>query len=373
MIENIPNGWNVASIVALTYIKGMSYAEHKKIVERYSSYQEFISNAFNVKQKDFFNADETANSKNIEEAKRQIDICDTQKINIVTIWNDKYPQLLKTIPSAPTVIYVYGQLQKSDAISISIVGTRKCSTYGKLATEMFVSEFVKNDIVVTSGLAYGIDSCVHKTAIKQGGTTYSVIASGLDKILPQATKKFADEIVEAGGAIISEYKCETTALPAYFPQRNRIISGISKATLIVESAIKGGSLITARFALDQSRDVFAVPGSVISEKSLGCNKLIHSNSAALAFSPQKMLQDLGLLELSFAANANNSKTEKKFESKEDEIIYNCLSSEPTEPTHIDSLPHLTNLEISEILVRLLEMEFNDLVRQLPGKYYIRQA
>jgi len=367
MLANIPNHWDIASIIALTYIKGMSYAEHKKIVERYSSYQEFISNAFNIKQGDFFSSNEPAKSKNIEAAKQQIDICETQKINIVTIWDEKYPHLLKTIPSAPTVIYVYGELQKSDAVSISVVGTRKCTTYGKLATEMFVSEFIKNDIVVTSGLAYGVDSVVHQTAIKQGGKTYSVIASGLDKILPQTAKKLADEIVESGGAIISEYKCGTVALPAYFPQRNRIISGISKATLVVESAIKGGSLITARFALDQGREVFAVPGSIMSERSLGCNALIHSNTAAVALSPQKMLQDLGLLELNFDSN---KKVENKFESKEEELIYNCLSSEPL---HIDSLPHQTNLDISEILVKLLEMEFNGLVRQLPGKYYVRFA
>jgi len=366
MNENLPNSWNLASIVALTYIKGMSYAEHKKIVERYSSYQEFISNAFNVKQGDFFDSEKTSNSKNLEEAKRQIEFCGKNKINIVTIWDEKYPHLLKTIPSAPTVIYVYGKLQKSEKMSISVVGTRKCSTYGKLATESFVSEFIKNDIVMTSGLAYGIDSLVHQTAIKQGGTTYAVIASGIDKILPQIAKKLADEIVEAGGAIISEYKCGTSALPVYFPQRNRIVSGISKATLVIESAIKGGSLITARFAQDQGRDVFAVPGTVFSEKSAGCNYLIHKHTAGIALSPQKMLQDLGLLEIKF--DSSSSKVENKFESKEEEIIYNCLSDEPT---HIDSLPHATNLDISEILVRLLEMEFNDLVKQLPGKYYVR--
>jgi len=364
MQNNLPNEWNLESLLTLTYIKGMSYAEHKKIVERYSSYAEFISNAFNVKQGEFF-ADIHTNSQNIENAKKQVDFCYENQISIVTIFDENYPNLLKNIASPPTILFVRGKLQNPDAISISVVGTRKCTTYGKLATEMFVSEFIDNNLIVTSGLAYGIDSHVHQTAIKKNGITYSVIASGIDKILPQTSKKLADEIVETGGAIISEYKCGTMALQGYFPQRNRIISGISRATLVIESAIKGGSLITARFAFDQGREVFAVAGNITSEKSEGCNSLIRSNAAAIAVSPQTMLQDLGLTELPF------EKTQVKeitFNSKEEELIYNILS---TEPIHIDSIPQLTNLDISEILVILLEMEFNGQIKQLPGKYYIK--
>ena len=365
MQNNLPNKWNLESLIALTYIKGMSYAEHRKIVERYSSYSEFISNAFNMKQGEFFADARQTNSQNIENAKKQVDFCYENQINIVSIFDENYPYLLKNIASPPTILFVRGKLQNSAAVSISVVGTRKCTTYGKLATEMFVSEFIKNDLIVTSGLAYGIDSLVHQAAIKNNGITYSVIASGIDKIFPQTSKRLADEIVETGGAIISEYKCGTAALQGYFPQRNRIISGISKATLVIESAIKGGSLITARFALDQGRDVFAVAGNITSEKSAGCNSLIRANTAAIAVSPQAMLQDLGLMELSFEKTRPK---EISFNSKEEELIYNILSDEPI---HIDSIPQLANLDISEVLVKLLEMEFNEQVKQLPGKYYIK--
>ena len=196
MQNNLPKNWNLEEIIALTYIRGMSYAEHKKIVERYSSYSEFISNAFNVKQGSFF-AENKSNSENIEKSKQQIDFCDNNNINIVTIFDGNYPNLLKNIASPPTILFVKGNLQASEAVSIAVVGTRKCTTYGKLATEMFVSNFVKNNIVITSGLAYGIDSIVHQTAIRENGVTYSIIASGIDKILPQTSQKLADEIVEA--------------------------------------------------------------------------------------------------------------------------------------------------------------------------------
>jgi DNA processing protein len=172
--------------------------------------------------------------------------------------------------------------------------------------------------------------------------------------------------VDSGGAIISEYKIGTSAQQGYFLQRNRIISGISKATLIVESAYKGGALNTAKFADLHSRDVFVIPGSVFSERSTGTNNLIHKNKAAIAISPQQILSDIGVSQIDY-----NMKSEPiQFNSPSEEIIYNNLTNEPT---HIDSLPSLTNLDISEILVNLLEMEFNGLVKQLTGNYYIKSV
>jgi DNA processing protein len=368
MIENIPNGWCLESILILTYFKGLSYSEQNRIINRYSSLDNFLSNANNYKTGNLFNSAESDLSIFKEKAKQQLDFIAENNINIITIWNEQYPDLLKTITSPPTILFVYGTLQQPNALSISVVGTRKCTQYGKLATDLFVSEFVRNNIITTSGLAYGIDSAAHQAAIRKGGITYAVIASGIDKISPLTSKKMADEIVASGGAILSEYKCGTNAAIQYFPQRNRIISGISQATLIAESASKGGSLITARFALDQGREVFAIPGNITAEKSRGCNELIHQNKAAVAYSPTAMLKDLGLMNIDFETNKSIEKI--TFNSQEEELIFNNLS---LEPLHIDMLPQLTNLDISQILVLLLEMEFNGIVKQLPGKYYIKES
>jgi DNA processing protein len=364
-MENIPNGWDLASVIALTYFKGLTYNEYSKIINRYASYQDFSQNAFNLRQGDFF---ETTNKdkNNLQKANEQIEYAEKNKFKIITIWNDNFPTLLKQIEYPPVVLYIWGNLQLCDSISISVVGTRKCTQYGKLATEQFVSEFVNKNIIITSGMANGIDCIAHKTAIKNDGITYAVIASGIDKIQPQIAMKTAQEIVSSGGAIISEYKFGISALQSYFLHRNRIISGVSKATLVIESAYKGGSLNTAKFADMQSRDVFVVPGNITSEKSVGTNNLIRRHKAMIAVSPQTMLEDIGIAEINYGTE--NAKEDIIFSSIEEEKIYNNLS---LEPLHIDSLIGLTGLEISEILVQLMEMEFNGLVKQLPGKYYTK--
>ena len=368
MKENIPNGWDLASVIALTYIKRLTYNECNKIINKYTSFEHFKENAFNLQQGDFFENEDKDKKSNLEKAQEQINFANENNYKIITIWNEIYPNLLKQIDYPPVVLYIWGDLQSSDKISISVVGTRKCSQYGKLATEQFVSEFVNQNIVITSGMAYGIDSIAHRTAIKNGGISYAVIASGLDKIQPQLAMQTAQEIIASGGAIISEYKFGTAALQGYFLQRNRIISGISKATLVVESAYKGGALNTAKFADMQSRDVFVIPGNITSEKSVGTNNLIRRHKAIIALTPATMLEDMGIAEIDY--KSENIKREIIFNNDAEEKIYNKLSNEPL---HIDALIELTGLDISEILVQLIEMEFNDLVRQLPGKHYVRNV
>ena len=364
MKENIPNGWDLKSVIALTNIKKFTHNECSIIINKYTSFEHFKDNAFDLQQRIFFE-DNDEKSK-LEIAQEQLDFAEENNFKIITIWDDIYPNMLKQIDYPPVVLYVWGDLQLPDALSISVVGTRKCSQYGKLVTEHFVSEFVKQNIIITSGMAYGIDSIAHRTAVKNGGISYAVIASGLDKIQPQIAMQLAREIVAAGGAIISEYKFGTSALQGYFLQRNRIISGISKATLVVESAYKGGSLNTAKFADLQSRDVFVIPGNITAEKSIGTNNLIRKHKAMIALSPTTMLKDMGLAKIDY--DTENIQQKITFSCAAEEKIYNNLSKEPL---HIDALIELTGLDISEILIQLIDMELNDVVKQLPGKYYIR--
>jgi len=374
-VVNIPNGWDLASIIALTFIKGLTYNECQKIIGKYISFDDFSKNAFNLRQGDFF--ENESKDKDgisvIQKSEEQIEFAEKNNYKIITIWDDAYPTLLKQIDYPPIVLYVWGNLQPADAISISVVGTRKCTYYGRIVTEQFVSEFVKHNLLITSGMANGIDSIAHRTAMKNNGITYALIASGLDKLNPQMAMQTANDIVAAGGAVITEYKFGMPAMQGYFLHRNRIISGISKATLVVESSYKGGSLNTAKFADMQSRDIFVIPGNITSEKSLGTNNLIRKHKAMIAVSPKSMLEDMGLLEKNnniTAANQNSNPFEQNitFSNPSEEKIYNNLSNEPL---HIDALIGLTGLDISDILVHLMDMEFNELVRQLPGKHYIR--
>ena len=217
-------------------------------------------------------------------------------------------------------------------------------------------------LTIVSGLAAGIDTIAHTTALHAQGLTIAVIGSGINKISPYSSNKLANEIVERGGAIVSEYKNEVSATPAYFPQRNRIISGLSNATLVVESGEKGGSLITARFAFDQNRSVYAIPGNINSEKSKGANALIQKNIASIAISPEQILDDLG-----YTALFKSQAKQKQYLSVQDNLIIDNLSGDPI---HIDALSERTNIPIVELTVKLLDLEFKDLIKQLPGRHYI---
>lgn len=301
-----------------------------------------------------------------KEAEKQLEISEKENIKIVSFWEHSYPYLLKHIYESPPMLFVKGELQEADKPAISIVGTRKCSQYGRIMAERFAEYFAAKGIIVVSGLAYGIDSIAHLAAVKAGGVTYAVIGSGIDKLSPSTSVKNSEKIIENGGAIISMFKNNVKAFPAFFLQRNRIISGISKATLIVESKYKGGSLNTAKFANLQNRDVYAIPGNIGAKNSEGTNNLIKNSMAALASSPELLFDEIG-----YENHSNYRITELpeiKFTSNEEKEIYSHLNFDPI---HIDTLAVKVNMDMPQLLVVLLNMEFSNLIKQLPGKYYIK--
>ena len=370
---SLPGNWNLEDILTLNYTKGINSSMLKKAVETYESFGELLDSGDvlfldKINQHEIFD-DLTSSAWGSvrEESKRQLEFLNDEKNRIITIWDDDYPELLKDIILPPIVLYVRGKLQSNGAVSISMVGTRKCSQYGKLTAESFAEYFALNGIIVTSGLAYGIDTISHLSAINKQGISYAIVAAGIDMINPEEAIRNANKIVGAGGAIISEYKFGTSTQIGYFPQRNRIISGISLATIIVECGYKSGALITAKFASDQQREVFAIPGRIDSDKSKGTNLLIKNNSAAVALSPEQVLLDLGLIHQD-SVLIEDKKPKIKMNQIE-QNIYDILSNEPL---HIDEIALGTDYEINEVLVAMLEMEFKDIIRQLPGKYYIRK-
>jgi len=358
--------WTIRDILTLDYFSKINSKSIIKIIEKFDSILNFVnlhksrSNLFNDIPILYAEFDKLRN-----QADEQLEICSTNSIEVISLWDDRYPPLLKEISYPPILLYVKGELQAPETKAMAIVGTRRATSYGKLVSEKFVQSLVEYNLITVSGLAYGIDTSVHLNTIKSGGITYAVIASGLDKINPAESQKNANKIIESGGAVISEYKCGTKSLPAFFPQRNRIISGIANATLVIESGEKGGSLITAKFAFNQERQVFAVPGSIFSEKSKGTNNLIKNNIAFPAVSPEIVLQELG-----FETDSEKFNFNKNYDSLSD-VDKQILQLLDHEPKHIDSIANESDLTISDILVKLLELEFKSMIRQLPGNYYIK--
>ncbi|MCX6155303.1 MAG: DNA-processing protein DprA [Candidatus Kapabacteria bacterium] len=362
--------WSTNEILTLSLISGINSQTMRKIPEEFDSFDDFChfdnlvgSSVYGLQPQLFFDSLKAAK----DEADKQLNIlASNDDYHLYQFWDKEYPEILRNIDYPPLMLYVWGDFCPTDKKAIAIVGTRHCTLYGKLTAEKFASCFALNNIIVVSGLAYGIDTVSHLSTIKSNGITFAVIASGLDKINPAISHVNAQSIVDAGGAIVSEHKFGTSAQPGYFPRRNRIISGLSIATVVIESKDKGGSLITARFAFDQQREVFAVPGRINDEKSQGTNYLIKKNIASAALSPEDVLKDLGLIsedDLRLFAPA-----EIKFKNEKEKIVYNILTNDPMQ---IDSISTETGIEISELLVVLLNMEFSNLVRKLPGQHYIR--
>lgn len=292
-----------------------------------------------------------------------------EKINLISILDDNFPENLKKIFDTPVLLYYKGKLTKNDVYSISIVGTRSPTEYGKYNCEKFTEQLSDLDIPIVSGFARGIDTIVHKTCLKKDKINYAVFGCGVDVIYPFENRKLYFEMIEKG-AVISEFTLGAKPDKVNFPRRNRIISGISIGTLVIESGIKGGALLTAEIAVDQDREVFAMPGYINSKQSEGTNELIKRGQAKLVTNIEDILNELDhklkpILNKEFTEKANKTIIDlNETESK----IYSVLNYEPIQ---IDEINELTNLSISDCLVNLLSLEFKSLVRQIPGKYFIK--
>jgi DNA processing protein len=282
---------------------------------------------------------------------------------IITIWDSSFPSILKKIYDPPLVLYVIGEISEQDNYAIAVVGTRRPTNYGTIQCERIAGELACQNITIVSGMARGIDSVAHKTALKNGGRTIAVIGSGLDVIYPPENKKLFNEIAEKG-AIISEYPLGTMPDAQNFPKRNRIISGLSLGCIVVETALTGGAMQTAAFALDQNREVFAVPGNLGVRQSEGTNMLIQKGEAKLVRNAEDVLVELEL-KLKPIVGENIPKPKAGLNLFEEKI----LTSLEEEPQHIDTIASITEMATSECLVQLLSLEFKGLVKQLPGKVF----
>lgn len=292
----------------------------------------------------------------LEQANAQHARCAACGVEIIPWTDPRYPAALLQIASPPALLFVRGQLPDRSRPALGVVGTRSCTIhYGKPVTESLVETWVARSAVIISGLANGIDMVAHETTVRRHGTTVAVIASGIDRITPIAAQRMADAIVNTGGCIVSEHPCGVAALPPAFPARNRIISGMSSAVVVIESKKRGGALITADFARQQQRPVYAVPGPITSLRSEGCNELLRMHGARLLTSADDVTEvPMGTMQTMMPQS-----------------IVEGLDSGT--PRHLDELTVLWKCTASDAMRRLLDLELDGRITRLPGNLFLARV
>ena len=343
-----------ADLILLNSIQGFGY---KKLQEALG------------KEKDTAAVVRTINPSafNIKDIEKEWELIKEENVDVISIFDKEYPAKLKEIYSPPIILYVKGKLNSLCKNRIAIVGSRNCTHYGKNMARRISSSLATMGVVVVSGMARGIDTVAHKQTLQTRGETIAVLGSGLKCIYPSENKVLSKEI-SLSGCLISEFPMTTPPLKENFPRRNRIISGLSKATVVVQAPKKSGALITADFALEQGREVFAVPGNADSPHFQGCNNLIKQGA--------KLIDNgLDIVEEVFPELLDEGKVHKFCEEKdlsnistEGKKMYELLTNEPT---GIDTLTETLNLNSQQALSSLLHLELAGLVKQLPGKLYVK--
>lgn len=283
-----------------------------------------------------------------------------EKITAITFNDKNYPKLLKQIYDPPAILYIKGNLDSAIDMPLAVVGSRKVSTYGLQVIKDIVGALARSGLSIVSGMAYGVDTAAHETAISNGAKTVAVLASGLDSYNLSPRKQIAEKII-ANGALISEYPFGKPAKKHHFPLRNRIVAGLVPAVLVIEAREKSGAMITPRLALEANRDVFAVPGSIYSPGSVGTNNLIKQGAKAVT-SHQEILEELGLTKIEECTNNKNIVSA----SDDEKTILSLLSAEPL---HIDAIAEKTQNDASKISGLLTLMEIKGIIKNLGSGNY----
>ena len=307
-----------------------------------------------------------------DRVKRELEAIEQQRISLLT-WDDQaYPESLKTIFDPPPVLYLKGNQFQPHEVLVAVVGSRRASTYGKMTAEKLCAELALKGVGVVSGMARGIDSAAHKGTLKAGGRTIAVMGCGVDVVYPPENTRLYAEIIEKG-AIISEFPLHTKPDRGNFPARNRIISGISLGTVVVEAGLQSGALITADMALEQGRDVFAVPGNINSASSRGTNRLLKQGAGLVEHADDI----LHALSREISHRLSTLQPELPFGQKQSAIpsltedeqrVYALISSEPL---HIDDITVRSQLPSGTVSAILMMLEMKSVIRQLAGKMFVR--
>ncbi|MFQ5864983.1 MAG: DNA-processing protein DprA [bacterium] len=356
-------------ILRLLSIAGIGSSRIRALIGRFRTvshvFQASIAELISVDGIDTTTAESIKKSDGSNFAKEQLRKLKKCGAKLITFWDEQYPEQLKHIYDPPAVLFVLGDLRKEDNYSIGIVGTRQPSNYGKLATEKIATDLARRGLTIVSGLAYGIDTLAHTYALRAGSRTIAVLGSGVDVIYPGKNKKLSEKII-SHGAVVSEFPLGTDPEWKNFPRRNRIICGLSLGTVVIEAGEKSGALITAAMALEQNREVFAVPGNIDSPKSCGTNDLI-KQGAKLITSADDIIDEL-LPKLKMYLDKEKPRVNEAILTAEENILLACLSHEPK---HVDAIALESGKPTSQVLSILLSLEFKDVIKQLSGKMFVR--
>lgn len=313
--------------------------------------------------------DEASRQVALQMARKELEFVKRHNIRVLWYADDGYPYRLAQIESPPPCIFAIGDCDLNSPHPVSVVGTRRMTPYGAEIARRITSDLAKAfpDLLVVSGLAFGVDSIGHRTALEEGVTTAAVVAHGLDMIYPAQHRDLAKRIIEAGGAIISQYPSGTRPFRQNFLERNRIVAGMSDATIVVESDIKGGAMSTARHALEADREVLAVPGRITDTESAGCNLLIRTNRAKLVTSAADVIEDTGWRPENSQIQSVDRSLFPELEG-EAKVIYDLLQTS-ADPLQLDLICHSSGIPVSRLMGLLNELEFDGIIIRHPGNRF----
>jgi len=355
-LTEVPNiGWVQAKILA------QHFGEAEKIFKAKLSTLEKIEGIGTIR------ANSIKTFTDFSNAEEEIKFIEKFRITPLFITDKKYPQRLLNCYDPPTLLFYKGSANLNAAKIIAIIGTRSHTDYSKKMTDKLVEELSGQNILIVSGMAFGVDAMAHKAAVKNHFPTAGVLGHGLDQIYPPDHSNLAKEILKNGGGLLTEFRSKTKPDKHNFPTRNRIVAGMSDATIVIESGIKGGSMVTAELANGYNKDVFAYPGKITDSKSAGCNYLIKSNKAMLLTDAQQLIEVMGWEEKT-QKSKNKIQKEIFIELTSDEKIIIGLLNEK-ETVHIDEINLRSGLSSSAIAAAILNLELQNVVNGLPGKMY----
>jgi DNA processing protein len=374
---------DLADWIALNMIRGIGPRTANQLIDRFGAPAQVFAASRLTLEKEGIKPEsiqELHDSEILEKANAEIERLEQLGAIVVTLEDDDYPPLLREIYDPPIALYIRGDFKKVLARPcLAVVGSRRCSTYGINAAQSLSRDLAQNGLTIVSGLARGIDAAAHRGALEAGGLTIAVVGTGLEMTYPKEHKKLEEEIA-SNGAVVSEFPLGTPPLPQNFPYRNRVLSGLCFGVLIVEAAEHSGSLITARLANEQGREVFAVPGNITSQTSFGTNFLI-KDGAKLVQHWRDVVEELprdvkeGILGVDRPkGGAAQSNVQPMFEtvalSDDERKLLGLLTADA--PSHVDQLLISSGMNSSDLMTALLGLEMKDRIRELPGKSYIKR-
>ncbi len=354
--------------IALTQVNGIGAVQAKQLIEQFGTadavFKTPLKSLAAVEGFGLIKANAIKKFSDFKSIEDEITFCQFHHINILCLTDPSYPKRLLNCFDAPTVIYYRGTADLNTARIISIVGTRINSDYGKQITEQIVKELAAQNVLIISGMAFGIDAIAHKAALQNDLATVGVLAHGLNTIYPPQHTSLAKDMLQNGG-LLTEFPRFTKPDKHNFPRRNRIVAGMADGTIVIETAAKGGSMITAELTYDYNRDLFAVPGRVTDTRSIGCNKLIQQNKAAIFSNTEQMMEVLGWQKKKVTAK----KQRELFIELTPEELTIVTILESKEIVHIDEIYLTSKLSSSSVAVAMLNLELQNILVCLPGKLY----